>query len=296
MRSWGLVFVLATGLAIFGGPGAGQGGDRKTADKPGEVREVTDVTYFKGKEADQAKHRLDLYLPKGKKDFPVLVFVHGGAWRIGDKGNFGMYRAIGKCFARHGIGVVVPNYRLSPKYKHPAHVRDLARALAWTVKNIKQYGGRPDQIFLSGHSAGGHLVALLATDDSYLKAEGLTLKAIKGVMPISGVYQLPKQEMLAPVFGKDLAVRKNASPISHARADAPPFLLLYADDDLPTCGKAASEAFCKALRAKKCPAGLVEVKGCNHIMILIKTASDRSTGVKAMLAFIRKYTKPAKSR
>jgi len=76
--------------------------------------------------------------------------------------------------------------------KHPEHIKDVARAFAWTVKNCEKWGGRPDQIFLAGHSAGGHLVSLLATDESYLKAEGLKLSDIKGVMAISGVYRIPE--------------------------------------------------------------------------------------------------------
>src|SRR5947209_5431295 len=66
----------------------------------------------------------------------------------------------------------------------------VARAFAWTQKHAAEYGGRPDQIFACGHSAGGHLVSLLATDESYLKAEGLSAKDIKGVISVSGVYQV----------------------------------------------------------------------------------------------------------
>src|SRR5205823_5671892 len=104
-----------------------------------------------------------------------VFFVHGGAWRNGDKsGILGVYSALGRFLVRHGLGAVIINYRLSPAVRHPAHVQDVAKAFAWTHKNIARYGGRPDQIFLCGHSAGGHLVALLATDPTYLKAEGLT--------------------------------------------------------------------------------------------------------------------------
>src|SRR5262245_41011172 len=72
-----------------------------------EVETVADIPYYQGKDAHPVKHKLDLYLPKGKKDFPVLFFVHGGAWSIGDKSHFGLYSSIGRCFARQGIGVVV---------------------------------------------------------------------------------------------------------------------------------------------------------------------------------------------
>src|SRR5262245_18228170 len=175
--------------------------DQAKADKTFEVEAVRDITYYEGDDADQVKHKLDLYLPKGQKDFPVLFFVHGGAWSMGDKRFFGVYSSFGKQFAKHGIGTVVTNYRLSPGVQHPEHIKDVARAFAWTQKNIANHGGKADQIFVCGHSAGGHLVALLATDETYLKAVGLGLNTIRGVIPISGVYQVP-EKMLTSVFGK----------------------------------------------------------------------------------------------
>src|SRR3954447_11650612 len=140
------------------------------AAKTFEVEVVADIDYYQGADADPIKHKLDLFLPKGHKDFPVLFFVHGGAWRQGDKNFFGFYSSLGKFYARRGIGTVVTNYRLSPKVTHPEHIKDVARAFAWTSKNISKYGGNPTALFLCGHSAGGHLVSLLATDRNYLKA------------------------------------------------------------------------------------------------------------------------------
>ncbi len=144
-----------------------------------EVESKRDITYFDGEAADRNKHKLDLYLPKGKKDFPVVMFVHGGAWVFGDRNFFGVYEALGKMFARHGVGAAVISYRLSPGVQHPEHVKDVARAFAWTHKHIADYGGRADELFVCGHSAGGHLISLLATDESYLKAEGLSLRDVR---------------------------------------------------------------------------------------------------------------------
>src|SRR5262245_37016196 len=149
-----------------------------------EVRWVRDVAYYDGPDADPAKHKLDLFLPKGPKDFPVVVFVHGGAWHRGDKSFLGVYSSLGAFLARHGVGAAVVNYRLSPAVRHPEHAHDVARAVAWVHGNVARYGGRPDELFLCGHSAGGHLVALLATDPSYLKAEGVKPGAVRGVIAL----------------------------------------------------------------------------------------------------------------
>src|SRR5690242_5472635 len=79
-----------------------------------EVEEFRNLAYYEGADADPVRHRLDLYVPKGRKDFPVLFFVHGGYWRSGNKN---LYAPLGRVFARNGIGTVIINYRLSPQVK-----------------------------------------------------------------------------------------------------------------------------------------------------------------------------------
>jgi acetyl esterase/lipase len=156
-----------------------------------EVEFVGDVAYYDEASADAARHKLDLYLPKGKKDYPVVVFVHGGAWMFGDNRCCGLYRAVGEFLAGQGIGAVMPNYRLSPFVKHPEHAKDVARAVAWTRTHIADFNGDPGQMFLMGHSAGGHLAALLATDSRYLNGEGMSVADLRGIISVSGVYTIP---------------------------------------------------------------------------------------------------------
>ncbi len=149
-----------------------------------------DIAYRTGAGSDPIRHRLDMYLPRNKKDFPIVVLVHGGAWTIGDNRSAGLYPSVAQFLASQGIGVVLPNYRLSPAVKHPEHVKDVARAVSWTKAIIGKRGGDLRRLFLMGHSAGAHLVALLATDDSYLRSEKMDLSDIKGVMAVSGVYKI----------------------------------------------------------------------------------------------------------
>src|ERR1022692_1687969 len=115
---------LAAGLAFLAGcapRAAAKTAEPKDAlpadDMRYEVEATRNLTYYEGDDADKEKHKLDLYLPKGKKDFPVVVFVHGGAWVFGDRNFFGVYEGVGKMFARHGIGAAVISYRLSPGVK-----------------------------------------------------------------------------------------------------------------------------------------------------------------------------------
>src|SRR4051794_10445369 len=155
-----------------------------------EVERINDVPYTSDGSKDEHAHQLDLFLPKGRTNYPVVVFVHGGTWVMGDNRCCGLHSSIGEFLARHGIGAVLPNYRLSPGVKHPEHVKDVARAVAWTHDHIGEHGGDARRLFLVGHSAGGHLVSLVTTDEQYLKAEGLHTSDVKGVVSISGVYEI----------------------------------------------------------------------------------------------------------
>ncbi len=254
------------------------------AEQPAAVEAVKDIAYYDGKDADPIKHKLDLYLPKGKKDFPVLFFVHGGAWKSGDKKIYGR---LGEVFARQGIGTVITNYRLSPQVKFPEHIKDVARAFAWVHKHIAEYGGDPSAVFACGHSAGGHLVALLVTDESYLKAEGLTSRDVRGVIPISGVYLL-LPPLFASVFGDDPAGYRAASPLEHVREGLPPFLILYADGDYPTLGPMA-ERFGEALRKAKDDVTVLKIADRTHITIIRRMLDADDPAARAIVEFIGKH-------
>ncbi len=252
---------------------------------PFEVAVTRNIAYYEGKDADPDKNKLDLYVPKGQKDFPVLLFVHGGAWRSGDRK---LYGKLGEMFARNGIGAVVISYRLSPKVKHPAHIQDVARAFAWTYRHIAQYGGRPDQIFICGHSAGAHLVALLATNGSYLQAEKLSPANIKGVIPISGVFKITPGR-LADVFGTDAEVCRQASPIQNLTGKQPPFLLIYAEKDYKQFDQYA-QAMEQALKKQGSEASSVMVKDRTHITIIINATYTEDPAAQAILAFVAKHS------
>lgn len=259
------------------------------ADQAANAEQQTfrNIAYYHGPDFNSTRHVLDIHVPKRQKDFPVIFFVHGGGWVQGNKDHLGVYSVLARTFNRYGIGVVCPNYRLSPEVIHPEHVRDVARAFAWTYKNIHKYGGRNDELFVSGHSAGGHLCALLATDAGYLKAEGVPPSAIRGVMPISGLFTIPSGHMFDVAFGKDPRVHAQASPINHVHGDMPPFLIFYGDHDLPGCDRPQAEAFCKALRGKGCQAETQEIAHRNHISILWSALNDTDPVMQDMLSFVK---------
>jgi acetyl esterase/lipase len=261
--------------------------DKKDETPRPETEVIKNIAYRDDKFADPDRHKLDLYLPRGKKDFPVVMFVHGGSWKSGNKDE---YVKLGELFATEGIGCVIPNYRLSPKVQHPAHIEDVASAFAWTVGNIEKYGGRKDRIFACGHSAGGHLVSLLGTDDKYLSKEGLALKDVRGVIAISGVHEINSLlPMFRNTFGKDKEECRDASPISHVKAGDPPFLLLYADRDLPFLGKMA-EDMNEVLKKNKCDAECMKVAHRTHMTIIVMLAQEADSTRDAIFDFIAKHS------
>lgn len=137
-----------------------------------------DLSY--GKDALQ---KLDVYSPKDGKALPVVLFVHGGGWRGGDKSQQA-HKDKGSVFTEHGVVLVNANYRLSPQVKHPAHEEDTASAFAWVKENISRFGGDPNRIYVMGHSAGAHLVDLLGTNNRFLAAHKLSLEDVKGVISL----------------------------------------------------------------------------------------------------------------
>ena len=194
---------------------------------PDDVRCVENLPYRIDPAADPVRHRVDLYLPRNRTNFPTLVFVHGGGYQRGDRS---VGHNLGVVLAHHGAAVASISYRLFPQVRHPGHIQDVARAVAWARLAMPAFGGDPRRIFVGGHSAGAHLAALLGTDGSYLAAEGLERRDLAGVLAISGGYRI--NPIRKDVFGDDAAMAK-ASPFAHLTGHHPPFLLLVGSLEKP---------------------------------------------------------------
>jgi acetyl esterase/lipase len=197
-----------------------------------KVRVVPDLPYLEGANYADEKDRLDLYLPEGRRNAPVIVSYYGNQLMGGDKKEDAF---IGQRFAAAGFVTAVVNYRLSPRVSHPAHVQDAAASFAWVKRYAANYGGDPARIYVIGYSAGGYLAALLATDARYLAAHKLSPRDIRGVVPVSAFYWVERRGV-APdrdksVWGTDQRAWIDASPAHHLKRDAPPMLILYADRD-----------------------------------------------------------------
>lgn len=182
---------------------------------------------------------LDVYAARGSAPAPVVIFVHGGGWSKGDKAS-GAREYKAAHLTGLGYHFVSINYRLVPAATVEEQAADVAAAVAYVKRNAAKLGVDPARIVLSGHSAGAHLAALVGTDPRYLRAAGLSLADLKGVMPIDGAgYDVAKQmqtgeralrSTYAEAFGTDPARQRALSPTLHAASpNAPSFLVLYAE-------------------------------------------------------------------
>jgi acetyl esterase/lipase len=231
--------------------------------------------------------KLDILMPAGASNVPVVFFVHGGALMQDDKSD-GNYLAP---LVRQGVGLVTINYRLSPAVSHPAHIEDTAAAFAWTVKNIASYGGDPNRLYPAGHSAGAYLVALMSLAPSYLGAHGLDFSAIRGVVPISPFLYV---EETAPrrdksVWGTDPKVWMQASVSPYIGKNKPPMLLIMADGDEPWRRDQIERLGAALHKAGHRDTAVRTIPGRGHMTILHEMKNDADPTVKLIAQFVRTH-------
>jgi acetyl esterase/lipase len=228
---------------------------------------------------DTERHRLDVYTPRRKAPtpagYPVVLFIHGGAW---DSGSKSIYTFVGRRLARQGMVAVVINYRLAPAVQVPAMADDCARALAWTTRHIAGHGGDPGRVFVMGHSAGGGLAALLATDAALLARHGLSPNVVRGALlnDPGGLdmytYLLNKpagDREYHDAFGSDPAGWKEQSALYKLQPGQPPFLVFLGGETYPSITSSA-ERFRKRLVALKMEHKYLVLPGKHHIPMVLQ--------------------------
>ena len=188
------------------------------------------ISYKQISGVNQNLLNLDIYYDVNEMSLkPVIIWIHGGAWCIGDKAYQMEHKK--QLFASLGYILVSINYRLSPypyqiddpgRIKFPIHNIDIADAIYWISTHISQYGGDPSKMILLGHSAGAHLVALTGTNQNFLQQAGVSIQNIKGIACIDtkmydvfDVIQNNPDDMYLNAFGTDPQENIAASPIRH---------------------------------------------------------------------------------
>jgi len=247
-----------------------------------------DIVYKSGNsltEYEKQRCKLDLYLPQNNKDFPVIVWFHGGSLKQGDKSG-GMTISISKHFAMQGIAVAVVNYRLSPKVTYPAYIQDAAASVSWVIKNIEHYKGNPKKVFVSGHSAGGYLAAMLGVNSKYLEENEIQIKNVAGYIPVSGQMITHSTVREEQGISKTRPLIDEAAPSYHVQKDVSPFLSICGSDDLP--GRAEENMyFVAAMKASgNETVKYLEFKDRNHGTIVSKISESEDPVATAIINFI----------
>ena len=229
-----------------------------------------DLTYCTG---EGVTLKLDMHYPQEMDGpEPVVMWVHGGSWSSGSKSSGPGMADVPELLAR-GYVVAAVDYRLAPQYKFPAQIEDVKCAIRFLRANASQFNLKPDRIGVWGHSAGGHLVALLGTTDASAGFEGSGGYAdqsthVQAVVDMSGPTDLRGMPsgLAESVFGaKDSFsdILKRASPTTYISKDDPPFLILQGDRDT-SVPPSQSQILYDRLKAAGIPATLVMVKNAEH--------------------------------
>lgn len=235
------------------------------------------------------RQKLDVYVPeKRAAGSPVMIYFYGGRWRTGTKDD---YLFVGQALASKGITVVVADYRLYPNVRFPVFVEDGARVIRWTHDHISTYQGNPKNVFLVGHSAGAYITAMLAVNDSFIKAAGGKADWVKGAVGIAGPYDfLPfTDDDIIDMFST--APGPQTQPITFVHKGAPPLLLVTGDEDEDVKPR---NTYSLAEKSQKL-GNAVEVRtypGVGHIGIILSLTDlfqDKAPLLNDIIQFVEKY-------
>ena len=179
---------------------------------------------------------LDIYYPRLLEGYPTVVWFHGGGLTGGNK-------EIPQSLEEKELAVVAVNYRLYPEIKAPTYIEDAAAAVAWVFSNIAGFGGDPDLIFVSGHSAGGYLTSMVGLDQRWLQKHDIDANHIAGLIPLSGhtITHFTVREECG--IEDTRPVVDELAPLYHVRDDAPPLLLITGDRELEILGRYEENAY-----------------------------------------------------
>ena len=254
-----------------------------------KINEVENIPYRTEAGLDEystERCKLDLYLPDGKKDFPTVIWFHGGGLENGDKSSA---KKLGRVLAADGIALASVNYRLSPKVKFPLYIEDAAAGAAWVLKQIAAHRGDRSRVFVSGHSAGGYLTLMLGMDERYLGKHSVKTTDFAGYIPVSG------QTVTHFTIRKERGIDRNttvvdeAAPLYFVRKDIPPMLILTADNEMASRVEENQLllANLKAAGNKKTKMKIIPYRDHNSVSTKMPEKDDPARA--AMLEFIRSF-------
>ena len=229
---------------------------------------------------DTPGQTLDIF-PAARKGAPVHVFIHGGYWRALDKD---IYSHIAAPMVAAGATVVLPNYDLCPKVRITDIVHQMRRAIAWVYKNIAKHNGDPKRIYVSGHSAGGHLTGMMIATD-WSKEGRLPKDLIKGSAPLSGLFDIEphRHSQLQPDIRLTAKEAKAMSPMYLPPLAKGPVIVAVGGGE-PDLFHWQSLEYAARLRSYRIKADYIATPGDNHFGITDRLGNARDPLTKALIA------------
>ena len=258
-------------------------------------KRIKDVDYLStNQKTGTNQPKLNIFTKRklSDKNMPVLIFVHGGNWNTGNKDQYGFF---GRNFANKGIVTIIPDYTLSPNADYKTMTRQIAEVILWAKTNVQKYGGDPEQIYITGHSAGGHLAALATLDPQYgIKPgdiSGIILNDAAGLDMKHYLEENPPTEITNYdiTWGTDPAGWRNASPVYYLNENAPPFLIYVGQKTYPSI-KVANERFLKRLHNFHPKVTPISVNK-SHVPMILQFIFPWSDRYKEVLDFIVMHKK-----
>ncbi len=242
---------------------------------------------------NKSAQTLNIFSPKKSADLKnVLIFVHGGNWNSGKKE---LYSFFGNRWARKDVLTVIIDYPKSPKANYNEMAADVAIAVKWVKENIKKYGGDPERIFISGHSAGGHLAALVGSKKDYFSALGMS-NPLKGIILIDAaglnMYGYLKEEAFETgntylnTFTNDPVIWKAASPIYFLHNNMPP-MLIYRGSKTYKSIEVSNEKFVTALKEFVPQPNYTVLKGKKHVPMITQFFNSSNKRYAEIITFMK---------
>jgi triacylglycerol lipase len=236
-----------------------------------------------------SRHRLDVFAPAAGTNLPVVLFVHGGGYIGGDKGNEGdpFFNNVGAWAVRSGFIGVTMTYRLAPAHVWPAGAQDVDRALGWLSAQVAQYGGDPSRIVLMGHSAGAaHVAGCIARHGC---VSGSSTPAAAAIL-VSGIYALevyPEGHDYQVYYGTDRMLDVERSTVAQlARLGIPSLFTICEFDPVPFHRNLSALFAARVQAGGHCPAVLYQ-RGHNHVSVMMQIGSELDTAGNELAEFIR---------
>lgn len=229
-----------------------------------EYKEINDIPYYSGdilEEGEKERCRLDVHYPIDKENLSTVIWFHGGGLTGGSK-------EIPSVLKDEDFIVVGVGYRLAPSTSVNNIIKDAAQAVKWVFENVEKYGGDPQKIIVSGHSAGGYLALMLGLNEKYLKEVDVDNQQLLGVVPFSPQTITHFTERKSQGIEELQPVIDSLAPLYWVSNEAPPITLITGDRELEMLGRYEENAYlARMLKLTEHPyVKLFELQGYGHDM------------------------------